>query len=64
MNDTNVEAAFPLSPAQEEMLFLTLSAGGLRPHVEQRAITYRGSLDVACLKLAWIDGGGSKNHGG
>lgn len=45
MNDTDVEAIYPLSPTQEGMLFAALSAGGSRVHVEQRAVAYRGPLD-------------------
>jgi hypothetical protein len=44
------------------MLFGTLFAGESKVGVEQRVITYRSSLDVACLKLAWIDNGESENH--
>ena len=59
----SVEAVYPLSPTQEGMLFGTLFAGEAKVCVEQRVITYRSSLDVACPKLAWIDNGGGKNHG-
>jgi hypothetical protein len=62
MKDRSVEAVYPLSPTQEGMLFGTLFAGESKVYVEQRVVTYRRSLDVACLKLAWIDNGESENH--
>ena len=51
--DSDIEGTYPLTPAQEGLLFLTFAAGQPRAFVEQRATVYRGRLDVGCLRRAW-----------
>ncbi|WP_051722476.1 non-ribosomal peptide synthetase [Streptomyces albus] len=49
----NVEAAYPLSPLQQGLLFHTLSRPGEPTYFEQIRCSIRGSLDRAAFEEAW-----------
>ena len=53
MKDADIEDRYPLTPAQEGLLFLSLAADGSRVTVEQHVALYRGRLDVGSLRRAW-----------
>ena len=49
----NLEAIYPLSPAQQGMLFHTLYAPGTGIYLNQLHYTIHGPLDTAALERAW-----------
>ncbi|WP_372422067.1 non-ribosomal peptide synthetase [Salinarimonas chemoclinalis] len=50
---SNVEAAYPLTPLQQGLLFHTLSHPGEPTYFEQIRATIRGPLDEAAFEAAW-----------
>jgi amino acid adenylation domain-containing protein len=53
MSRKDVEAIFPLSPAQQGMLFESIAAPGVGLHVEQLACRLSGNLDLGAFERAW-----------
>jgi amino acid adenylation domain-containing protein len=53
MNKKNIETIYTLSPAQQGMLYETLSAPTSGIHVEQLLCTLQGELDVHAFEHAW-----------
>ncbi|MEM9599079.1 MAG: condensation domain-containing protein, partial [Acidobacteriota bacterium] len=54
MDKKNIEAIYPLSPAQQGMLlYLVLSEGGTDAYFEQYFCTLGGDLDVEQYRRAW-----------
>ncbi len=53
MGKKQVEAIYPLTPAQQGMLFETLSAPELGIHIEQSTYLLRGRLDSGAFERAW-----------
>ncbi|MGG6293709.1 condensation domain-containing protein [Leptolyngbya sp. AN02str] len=53
MNQKTIETIYPASPAQQGMLFATLSAPESGYHIEQLVCLLRGQLDVAAFEQAW-----------
>ncbi len=53
MNKKNVETIYPLSPAQQGMLFGTLSAPNSGIHVEQTCCVLQGNLNITAFEQAW-----------
>ncbi|MBE8964963.1 TauD/TfdA family dioxygenase [Nostocales cyanobacterium LEGE 12452] len=53
MNKKDVEAIYPLSPAQQGMLFGTLSAPNSGIHIEQTSCILQGTLNVQAFEQAW-----------
>jgi amino acid adenylation domain-containing protein len=53
MSRKAIEGIFPLSPAQQGMLFESVAAPGSGLHVEQLACRLSGPLDVAAFERAW-----------
>ncbi|MFP5287041.1 MAG: amino acid adenylation domain-containing protein, partial [Thermoanaerobaculia bacterium] len=51
--DRSVEDVYPLSPAQQGMLFHSLYSPGSEIYFEQMACTLAGPLDVAAFTRAW-----------
>ncbi|WP_148219481.1 non-ribosomal peptide synthetase [Azospirillum sp. B510] len=49
----NIEAAYPLTPLQEGLLFHTLSHPGEPTYFEQIRATIRGALDLHAFEAAW-----------
>ncbi|MDC3961542.1 non-ribosomal peptide synthetase [Polyangium jinanense] len=50
---SKLEAIYPLTSLQREILFETLNAGWSRMYMTQAALTFEGALDVAALRSAW-----------
>ena len=53
MNQRNIEAIYPLSPAQQGMLFETLASPHSGIHLEQGAWKISGALDAELFEQAW-----------
>ncbi|WP_250125636.1 condensation domain-containing protein [Chroococcidiopsis sp. CCMEE 29] len=53
MNKKNIEAIYPLSSAQQGMLFETLYAPESGIHVEQLSCALQGNLDLTTFEQAW-----------
>ena len=53
MSTKNVIDLYPLSPAQQGMLFHTVYAPGAGSYFEQLSCTLRGRLDAARFRAAW-----------
>lgn len=53
MNKKNVETIYPLSPAQEGMLFGTLSAPNSGIHIEQTCCVLHSNLNIPAFEQAW-----------
>jgi amino acid adenylation domain-containing protein len=53
MSKKNTEAVYPLSPAQQGMLFHTLYTPESGMYFQQMSTTLRGALDVAAFRGAW-----------
>jgi hypothetical protein len=53
MNSKNIEAAYPLSPMQEGMLFHTIYALESRMYFQQLRYTLYGNLNVLAFQKAW-----------
>ncbi|MEH1968905.1 condensation domain-containing protein [Nostoc sp.] len=53
MNKKDIEAIYPLSPAQQGMLFGTLSAPNSGIHIEQTNCVLQGTLNVQAFEQAW-----------
>src|SRR3989337_3812721 len=53
MNKKNVEDLYPLSPAQQGILFQTLAEPGSGIHVEQLVCELQGRLDLEAFRRAW-----------
>jgi amino acid adenylation domain-containing protein/non-ribosomal peptide synthase protein (TIGR01720 family) len=49
----NLEAIYPLSPAQQGMLYESLAAPGTGRHVEQGTFVIEGPLDLGAFDRAW-----------
>uniref|UniRef100_A0A173H0U4 L-cysteine--[L-cysteinyl-carrier protein] ligase n=1 Tax=Polyangium spumosum TaxID=889282 RepID=A0A173H0U4_9BACT len=50
---SKLEAIYPLTSLQREILSETLNAGWSRMYMTQAALTFEGALDVAALRSAW-----------
>src|SRR5919202_6653184 len=53
MSSKNIEAAYPLSPMQQGMLFHTLYAPESGMYFEQLSCTLDGNLNVLAFQRAW-----------
>lgn len=53
MNQNAIETIYPASPAQQGMLFATLSAPESGYHIEQLVCRLKGRLNVAAFEQAW-----------
>lgn len=53
MDKKNIETIYALSPAQQGMLYETLSAPTSGIHIEQLLCTLEGELDVSAFEHAW-----------
>lgn len=53
MSNKNIEAAYPLSPMQQGMLFHTIYAPESGMYFEQLSCTFVGNLNVAAFQRAW-----------
>jgi non-ribosomal peptide synthetase component F/NRPS condensation-like uncharacterized protein len=53
MEKKNIESIYPLSPAQEGMLYETVRSAGTGIHIEQLVLTLSGELDTTAFQRAW-----------
>ena len=54
MDKKNIEAIYPLTPAQQTLMFHRLQAGRLDQGFLQLVCTLKGSLRISDLENAWI----------